>query len=86
MLQLLDRRNAWLVHHLEYSAHHLVYKKNKNVEIMTKFSDKKLIIHYLRVQNDLRIVNTYSTTNMWVRLKAEDYYNFIAGYFGNVVG
>jgi hypothetical protein len=34
----------------------------------------------------LRIVNTYSTTNMWVRLKAEDYFNFIAGYFGNVVG
>jgi hypothetical protein len=23
---------------------------------------------------------------MWVRLKAEDYFNFIAGHFGNVVG
>ena len=34
----------------------------------------------------LRFVNTYSTTSMWVRLKAEDYYNSIAGYFGNVVG
>ena len=34
----------------------------------------------------LRIVNTFSTTSMWARLKAEDYYNFVAGYFGNVVG
>ena len=34
----------------------------------------------------LRIVNTFSTTSMWVRLKGEDYYNFVAGYFGNVVG
>ncbi len=34
----------------------------------------------------LRIVNMYSTTSMWVPLKAEDYYNFVAGNFGNVVG
>jgi hypothetical protein len=34
----------------------------------------------------LRIVNTFSTTSMWERLKGEDYYNFVAGYFGNVLG
>jgi hypothetical protein len=34
----------------------------------------------------LRIVNAFSTTSMWARLKAEDYHNFVAGYFGNAVG
>lgn len=27
----------------------------------------------------LRIVNTFSTTSIWVHLKAEDYFNFFSG-------